>query len=269
VHHWPTMERDHPCNTFSTCCRTQSTRSGRRRSVLSRCLSVLMRGATSPALLGAVLDELTLINSIVERAADGETRLLRRHVRRSVRRDVGRGLPGTAAARATKPRARGKVETLDPDERCSADASCRRPPSATLKGSKPGTATHAGAAPGPAPPPLPELDLEHPLSYWMFGLHARQVRQSIAHWRLAATIERCGPEAGRRRPRRRIFSFVLPETALTRLGLLEAEELRELRAVAGRRPGRCSCPAAGEACEADAAGTATALEARAASLARS
>jgi hypothetical protein len=112
--------------------------------------------------------------------------------RRSVRRDVGRGLPGTAAARATRPRARGQVETLDPDERCSADASCRRPPSATLKGSKPGTATHAGAAPGPAPPPLPELDLEHPLSYWMLGLHARQVRQSIAHGRLAATIERCG-----------------------------------------------------------------------------
>jgi hypothetical protein len=188
--------------------------------------------------------------------------------RRSVRRDVGRAYRERQLLARRGRCARGQVETLDPDERCSADASCRRPPSATLKGSKPGTATHAGAAPGPAPPPLPELDLEHPLSYWMLGLHARQVRQSIAHGRLAATIERCGPEAGRR-PRRRIVSFLLPERALTRLGLLEAEELRELRAVSGRRPGRCSCPAAGEACEADAAGTATALEARAASLARS
>ena len=58
----------------------QSTRPGRRRSVLSTGRSVLMRGATSPAGCSAVLDELTLTYSIVERAADGETRLLRRHV---------------------------------------------------------------------------------------------------------------------------------------------------------------------------------------------
>ena len=48
-HHWPTMELDQPCKTSSTCCRTQSTRPGRRRSVLSTGRSVLMRGATSPA----------------------------------------------------------------------------------------------------------------------------------------------------------------------------------------------------------------------------
>jgi hypothetical protein len=37
-------------------------------------------GPEVPCRLSAVLDELTLTYSIVERAADGETRLLRRHV---------------------------------------------------------------------------------------------------------------------------------------------------------------------------------------------
>jgi hypothetical protein len=37
-------------------------------------------GRDAPCRLSAVLDELALTYSIVERAADGETRLLRRHV---------------------------------------------------------------------------------------------------------------------------------------------------------------------------------------------